>query len=126
MGEFQITEAMLEKFYKLNQKKKEIEASMQEMKKQFHHYFDETVGENVKGQVTAGEYKLQRQIRAIEKFDDDKTVEKLEELKLEDLMVKKPDIDKIKAAMHLGILKENDLEDCRVINLSSAITVKTV
>lgn len=125
MGESQVTEGMLEKFYRLNQKKKEIESAMKEMKKQFHNYFDETVGENVKGQVTVGDYILQRQVRTIEKFNEAKTVEKLEELKLEDLVVKKPDIDKMKAAINLGILKENDLEDCRVINISPALSVKT-
>src|ERR1700730_13091191 len=106
MGEYLVTEEMLEKFYRLNQKKKEIESALDELKKQFHLYFDKTVGENVKGQVTVGEYKLQRQVRTIEKFNEEKTVEKLVALQFEDLMVKKPDIDKIKAAINLGILNE--------------------
>jgi hypothetical protein len=126
MGEYLVTEEMLEKFYRLNQKKKETESALDELKKQFHRYFDKTVGENVKGQVTVGEYKLQRQVRTIEKFNEEKTVEKLEALQFEDLMVKKPDIDKIKAAINLGILNENELDGCRVINITPAISVKPI
>jgi hypothetical protein len=123
MGESLVTEEMLEKFYRLNQKKKEIDSAMNELKKQFHHYFDETVGENLKGQVTVGDYKLQRQVRTTEKYNEDKTVEKLEVLQLQDLLVKKPDNDKIKAAISLGILKEADLDECRIVSVSPAISV---
>ncbi|HET6871873.1 MAG TPA: hypothetical protein VFH42_02685, partial [Sporolactobacillaceae bacterium] len=96
MGDFHLNEEMLEKFYRLNLKKKEIESALDELKQQFHQYFDQTIGENAKGQVTVGEYKLQRQIRTIEKFIDDKTVERLVALQLEDLLVRKPDAEKIK------------------------------
>ncbi|WEG14721.1 hypothetical protein PU629_10385 [Pullulanibacillus sp. KACC 23026] len=123
MGDGHVTEEMLEKFYRLNLKKKEIDSAMNELKKQFHNYFDETIGENLKGQVTVGDYKLQRQIRTIEKFNEDKTAEKLEALNLEDLLVKKPDIEKMKAAISLGLLKEADLVDCRVVSVSPAISV---
>lgn len=126
MGENRITEDMLEKFYRLNQKKKEMESALNELKQQFHLYFDETVGENVKGQVIVGDYHLQRQVRTSEKIKEDQTVERLEALNLKDLLVRKPDVEKIKSAMSLGILKESDLEDCWVTNHSPAILVKPV
>lgn len=52
-----LTEEMLEKYYEINQKKKEIETAMQEMERECHHYFDETVGKNVKGEVILVDYK---------------------------------------------------------------------
>jgi hypothetical protein len=126
MGDFHLNEEMLEKFYRLNLKKKEIESALDELKQQFHQYFDQTIGENAKGQVTVGEYKLQRQIRTVENFIDDKTVERLVALQLEDLLVRKPDAEKIKSALKLGILNEDQVDDCRVVNITPAISVKPV
>lgn len=121
-----ITEEMVTQYFEWSQQKKEIESKMEEYKKAFHLYFDQNVGLNTKGQVKIGNYKLQRLIRKTEKYDDVQTVQRLEELQLNDLIqvVKRPDEDKIKSAIHLGFLKENDLDGCLKVYSSSAISVK--
>lgn len=123
-----ITGDMLKKYYDLNKKKKEIEQEMNHLKKLFHTYFDGEAGPQSKGEFTYNGFKLQRQIRKSEKFKDDLTVAKLEELKMSDLIktVKKPDDEKINAAVSLGLLEEEVLTDLRVTNYSAAITVKEV
>jgi hypothetical protein len=121
-----VTEEMVTQYYELSQRKKEIENKMEEYKKIFHHYFDNNVGINTKGQIKIGSFKLQRQIRTTEKYDEAVTVQRLEDLNLNDLIqiVKRPDEEKIKSAIHLGFLKENDIEGCRKIYSSPAISVK--
>lgn len=121
-----LTREMLSHFLELNKKKKEIEAELEELKNTFNAYFDETVGENLKGEVLLKEYKLQRQIRQSEKYDQETTVKKLEELQLNDLLKKIPDEKKIKSAIELGILKEEELEGCKIVNTSKAIYVKNI
>lgn len=119
-----ITRDMLVHYQELNQKKKEIEAQLEEFKKVFNQYFDISVGQNVKGEMTISDYKLQRQIRITEKYKQEETVKKLEELNLQELIQKKPDEEKIKSALNLGLLNEADLENCKIVNSSQAIYVK--
>lgn len=119
-----ITREMLARYQELNDKKKEVEKQLDELKKIFNHYFDISVGENNKGEMIIDDFKLQRQIRTTEKYMQEETVNRLEELKLMDLIQKRPDEGKIKSALNLGLLKEEDLEDCRIISLSQAIYVK--
>ncbi|PLR86443.1 hypothetical protein [Bacillus sp. V33-4] len=123
-----ITGEMLVKYYELNKKKKEIELEMNQLKDTFHHYFDDQVGSNDKGEITIDGYKLQRQIRKTEKFNEEETVKRLEELQMTDLIkvVKKPDDIKIKSAINLGLIKTEDLEGCILSTTSPAITVKPV
>lgn len=122
-----ITGEMLENYYELNKKKKEIEQEMKELKEIFHAYFNDQVGVNQKGQVTQGGFKVQRQIRKSEKYNDE-TVSRLEALNMNELItvIKKPDDEKIKAAIGLGLLEEAELADCKTATISAAISVKAV
>jgi len=121
-----ITGDMLINYYELNKKKKEIEAEMNQLKKIFHDYFDRQVGTLDKGEITLNGYKLQRQIRKTEKFNEEETIKRLEHLKMNDLIqiVKKPDTIKINSALNLGFLQEKDLEGCIITTTSPAISVK--
>lgn len=122
----EITKTMLWEYNQLNEQKKDIEIKLEELKKIFHHYFDESVGANEKGELIIEGYKLQRQIRKVEKFDNAKTVDRLESLNMLDLVqiIKKPDEEKVKAAINLGFLTEDDLEGCISVQSSGAIYVK--
>jgi hypothetical protein len=123
-----ITDEMLVKYYELSKKKKEIELEMNELKDTFHDYFNKLVGPTNKAEVTINGYKLQRQMRKIEKYNEEVTVKRLEELQMTDLVqvVKKPDDAKIKSALQLGLLDEKNLEGCIVTSYSPAISVKTL
>jgi hypothetical protein len=119
---------MLVKYYELNKKKKEIELEMNQLKDLFQDYFNKLVGPDNKAEITLNGYKLQRQIRKIEKYNEEVTVKRLEELQMNELVqvVKKPDDAKIKSALQLGLLSENNLEGCIVTSYSPAISVKTL
>nr|WP_276531374.1 hypothetical protein [Fictibacillus nanhaiensis] len=119
---------MVIKYNTLSAKKKELEKELDELKNVFHIYFDNLVGKNEKGEVTVNNYKLQRQIRKSEKFNDEKTVHRLTELNMTDLIqhVPKPDEEKVKSAINLGLIKEEDLEGCLIKSASQAIVVKTL
>ncbi|MFD0824188.1 hypothetical protein ACT8ZR_00745 [Neobacillus sp. M.A.Huq-85] len=121
-----LTGDMLVKYYELNKQKKEIELEMNQLKESFQHYFDQFVGENVKGEITISGYKLQRQIRNSEKYNDELTIKRLEELQMNDLIqiVKKPDDGKIKAALQLGLINQEHLDGCIIKTSSPAINVK--
>lgn len=119
-----ITKEMLVHFTELSLRKKDIEQQLEDLKKVFNDYFDTNVGHQLKAEMTIGDYKLQRQIRTIEKFTQEKTITRLEELNLMDLIQKKPDEKKIKSALNLGLLKEDDLADCRTVQTTQAIVVK--
>ncbi len=121
-----MTGEMLINYYDLNKKKKEIEMEMNQLKNRFHLYFDNQVGSNQKGEVTIDGYKLQRQIRKTEKFNEEATIKRLEELQMNDLIqiVKKPDDVKIKSALTLDFLNTEDLDGCIETSFSPAITVK--
>jgi hypothetical protein len=123
-----ITEEMLVKYYELNKQKKEIELEMNQLKEVFHKYFNTLIGPNYKGEITVNGYKLQRQVRKTEKFNEEMTVKRLEDLQMNDLIqiVKKPDDLKIKSAITLGLLTDKHLEGCIVTTYSPAISVKTL
>ncbi|MBM7643957.1 hypothetical protein JOD45_000148 [Scopulibacillus daqui] len=125
-SDVKITESMVKRFHELNLKAKEIEDELSELKKKFNHYFDHTLGENAKGEWAFGHLKLQRQIRKSEKFNEEKTVKKLEELNLLDCIetVKKPNKEKINAAVTLGLLSPYDLEECLIKRVSKVIVVR--
>lgn len=126
--DYTISEDLVIKYNTLSAKKKELEKELDELKKVFHIYFDNLVGQNEKGEVTVNNYKLQRQIRKSEKFNDEKTVHRLTELNMTDLIqhVPKPDEEKVKSAINLGLIKEEDLEGCLIKSASQAIVVKTL
>jgi len=117
---------MLVKYYELNKQKKEIEMEINQLKGYFHLYFDQVIGSNLKGDITISGYKLQRQIRNTEKYNEEVTIKRLEDLQMNDLIqiIKKPDEVKIKSAINLGLLNEKQLEDCIIKTSSPAITVK--
>lgn len=119
-----VTREMLSRYLELNRRKKEIEAELEELKSAFNSYFDELVGKGLKGEVILKDYQLQRQIRRIEKYNQENTVKKLEELQLHDLIEKRPDEKKLKSALHLGLLKEEELAECKTVNMTQAIYVK--
>jgi hypothetical protein len=121
-----ITADMITRYNDLSKKKKEIEMEMENLKEIFHQYFDSHVGINHKGELIDNGLKLQRQIRKYEKYSTVPTVYKLEELNMKELIktVKIPDEEKMNAAIKLGFLKEQDLENCKLITYSKAISVK--
>lgn len=123
-----ITEEMLVKYYELGKKKKEIELEMNQLKDLFHDYFNKLVGPNEKGEISVNGYKLQRQMRKIEKYNEELTIQRLEGLQMNELIqvVKKPDDVKIKSALTLGLLNDKHLEGCMVTTFSPAISVKTL
>jgi uncharacterized protein YhaN len=123
-----ITGDMLNRYYELNKQKKEIEVEMNQLKETFQAYFNQQVGVHHKGELTLNGFKLQRQIRKMEKYQEEETIKRLEELKMTDLIqvVKKPDELKIKAALNLGLLHQNHLEGCIATTFSPAISVKPI
>jgi hypothetical protein len=123
-----ITGEMLSRYYELNKQKKEIELEMNELKDVFHHYFEKLIGSNDKGEITINGFKLQRQVRKQEKYNEEITIKRLEELRMNDLIqvVKKPDDLKIKSALNLGLLTDKHLEGCLITTYSPAISVKSV
>ncbi|MFJ7726232.1 hypothetical protein ACIQXV_08710 [Neobacillus sp. NPDC097160] len=123
-----ITGEMLVRYYELNKQKKEVELEMNQLKDVFQTYFNNLIGSHHKGEITISGYKLQRQIRKTEKYNEEETIRRLEELQMNDLIqvIKKPDDGKIKAALNLGLLTANNLEGCIVTNYSPAILVKPI
>lgn len=95
-----ITREMLQRFEQLNFEKKQIDKQLTDLKKTFNDYFDITVGENLKGEITIEDYKIQRQIRKTEKFEQEKTIKRLEDLNMMDLIQKRPDEEKIVSALN--------------------------
>lgn len=123
-----ITGEMLLKFYELNKKKKEIEVEMNALKDHFQIYFNNLVGSSNKGEISISGFKLQRQVRKTEKYNEEVTIRRLEDLQMNDLIqvVKKPDDGKIKAALQLGLLSPEHLQDCIVTSYTPAISVKPI
>jgi site-specific recombinase XerC len=118
----------LVRYYELNKQKKEIELEMNKLKEVFQDYFNSLVGPANKGEITISGYKLQRQIRKTEKYNEEVTMKRLEELQMTELIqvVKKPDDVKIKAALNLGLLSLTQLEGCLITTCSPAISVKSL
>jgi hypothetical protein len=121
---YDVTEEELRKFYELNKQKKEIETELNQLKKQVHQFLDHSFGKEQKGEVQRGNYKAQRQIRSSTNYHDEHTVQKLEELNLGDFILKRPDIEKIEAAIKIGLVEEKAFEECRETKLTQAIVVK--
>jgi hypothetical protein len=121
-----VDEEMLNRYHELNQQKKDIDNEMAELKKVFHQYFDTTIGQKENGETIVGDFMLQRQIRGSESLDEERTVHLLEELNLTDCIetVKRPDRQKIDAAVTLGLLSQTDIEDCIIKKVTQAIIVK--
>ena len=127
-GSVIITAEMVGKYHELSLQVKRIEGELDELKKVFHQFFDMQLGEEEKGEYEIGEFKLQRQIRESEGYHEINTVKVLEELNLTDCIqiVKKPDKEKIDAAITLGLLSSKDLAECIHRKVTKAIVVKKV
>lgn len=117
---------MLARFYSLQELKKEIEQELGQLKDKLNDYFDESVGENRAGEIEQEGYVLKRQIRKTEKFDEERAVKRLEELQMADLIetVKRPDKNKVHAAVELGLLRAEQVEDLTVRQYSRVLVVK--
>ncbi|WP_338780003.1 hypothetical protein [Metabacillus sp. FJAT-52054] len=105
---------------------KELESEQSQLKEELHAYFDGRFGENQKGKAEIGDYVVQRQIRSMDSYAEENLIARLEELQLEDciMTVKKPNKEKIDAALTLGILSGDQLKDCILHKLSKALIVK--
>jgi hypothetical protein len=128
INEFLITDEMVNRYYELNLQAKQIDRELANLKKEFHTYFDSTNGINMKGESAIGDYLVQRQIRCSKSYDEVKTVHLLEELNLSDCIqtLKRPDEEKIEAAITLGLLKQSEIDDCIKRKVSPAILVKKI
>jgi len=126
MGSIVITEEMVARFFQLVKKEKEIEKELNQLKRQFNDYFDAKVGNSEKGEKEIGPYRLQRQIRVRESYKEEEVVRKLEELNLRDCIqyIKKPDYRKLEAAIALGLLSEDELDEYKERKFTPVITVK--
>ncbi|GAB3798435.1 hypothetical protein [Virgibacillus kimchii] len=123
-----ITADDLERYYTLRKQKAEMEKEINELKKKIHAHLDAQLGEKQKGSVTLGSYQANRQIRSSVQYNSVETIEKLEELNLKDFIVveKKPDTEKLEAAMKIGLVEKEEFEECKNTKLTQAIVVKEV
>ncbi|CDQ38097.1 MULTISPECIES: hypothetical protein [Virgibacillus] len=121
-----ITEEEIKRYYVLHEQKKEMEQELNQLKKKFHHYLDNTTGKDRKGDIQRGNYQVLRQIRSAIKYTPEQTVQKLEELQLSDFVIteKRPDTEKLDAAIKLGLVDEAAFEDCKNTKVTQAIVVK--
>jgi hypothetical protein len=128
VSENSISEKMLERYVLLSKLSKDAKEEMDKIKQVFHAYFDEQSGSNTKAEITIGDYFIQRQIRVSESFDDEKTVEHLEQLNLKDCIqyVKRPDEKKIEAAIQLGLLNGEEMNRLKINKSTQAISVKKI
>lgn len=123
-----VTEDKISRYYELQRQAKELEKEMSKLKKEFHHYFDLRDGEYSKSEKTTEHYALQRQIRVSKQYDDQKTIQLLKELSLEDCIqvLERPDQEKIDAAVTLGLIEKESLEQCIQMKHSQAIVVRKI
>jgi hypothetical protein len=121
-----ITEEELKRYVELNQRKKEIEQEMNELKKRFHDALDSSYGKQGKGELQQGNYKLQRQIRSTVSYDNEGTVQKLEELNLKEFImeIKTADTEKLESAINLGLVEEADFKEYKKTRVTQSIVVK--
>jgi len=121
-----ISEKQLSRYFELSETAKELEKEMKEIKQVINTFFDKTIGKDQKGEVVIGNFRLQRQIRLTENYDEEKTVIRLEEKQLNDCIqtIRIPSKEKIEAAITLGLLDESDIEDCVVRKVTKAISVR--
>lgn len=122
-----ISEEEVKRYYILQQEKKEMEHEMKQLKKKFHHFLDESAGKNKRGEIHRGDYCIQRQIRTSIYYTPEITVSKLEEMQLSDFVIteKRPDTEKLEAAIRLGLVNEEDFADCKDTKITQAIVVRT-
>lgn len=122
----QLTTDMLKRYFELNNQKKKIDNELKLLKNNLHDILDESIGKEQKGELQRGDYKVQRQIRSSISYIDENTVEKLEELNLNDCIVhvKRPDTDKLEAAIKLGLVEESEFEGCKKTKVTQALVVK--
>lgn len=118
----------VERYHQLLAQLKKAEKELEELKQGFHLYFDHHVGQGTRGVENVGDFTVQRQIRESRRYDDQKTVRVLEELQLSDCIIvtKKPDSEKVDAALALGLIAEHQLVDCLIQKRIPAILVKKV
>ncbi|WP_042221164.1 hypothetical protein [Oceanobacillus manasiensis] len=123
-----ITEEDIKRYDILNKQKKELEQEMNRLKKKFHTYLDEELGEDKAGDVTRGHFNLKRQIRSSTAYDPELTIKMLEDASLQDfvLIEKKPDTEKLEAAIKLGLVEKEPFEKCKKVKSTQAIVVKEV
>ncbi|MCA1030285.1 hypothetical protein LCL95_04435 [Bacillus timonensis] len=123
-----MNEETIAKYYELNEQYKQLDKELKSIKKLINDYFDELVGKSGKGEAVLGQYKVQRQVRTVESFDDEKTIDTLQKLNLNDCIkvIKRPDLEKIEAAITLGLLASKDIEECKETKMSPAIVVRKV
>lgn len=121
-----LMEEMASRFFTLNKEAKQIEDELKQLKKEFNDYFDHKAGPDQKGVLHAGNYQIQRQIRTTESYKEEEAVKKLEEANLGEclLVVKKPDKEKIEAAIKLGLLAEDYLSELTVRKMTKVVMVK--
>ncbi|MCD7036495.1 hypothetical protein LRR81_19795 [Metabacillus sp. GX 13764] len=119
-------EEMAARFFTLSKEAKKAEDELKKLKKEWNDYFDSEAGANEKGALQAGPYQVQRIIRVTECYEEEKAVARLEEENLSDciLTIKKPDKEKIEAAVKLGLLEKDALNECTVRKISKVVTVK--
>ncbi len=125
-AEGSLTTDMLKRYFELNNQKKKIDNELKLLKNNLHEILDESIGKEQKGELQRGDYKIQRQIRSSISYIDEKTVAKLEELNLNDCIihVKRPDTNKLEAAIKLGLVEENEFEGCKKTKVTQALVVK--
>lgn len=121
-----ITEEMVARFSELSKQAKEIDKELAQLKKLFNEYFDLTVGKNEKGWVSFESFVLERHIRTSEKYREEETVEKLEDMNLSECVkvVKKVDEEKVNAVLTLGLLPPEVLAEYKERKFVPVITVK--
>lgn len=123
-----MNEEKLERYYQLQKLIKKLEEELQQLKQQIHTYFDHEVGQNSKGSKVFGQYVVQRQVRTSIKYHPVLTVERLEELQLEDCIETKKEVNegKLKAALELGLVQADQLTDCLIQKEALALVVRKV
>lgn len=128
VSESYISEKLLERYMYLTKVTKDAKEEMDKIKQVFHSFFDEQSGVQTKAEMTIGDYFIQRQVRTSESFDDVKTVDYLEKANLRDCIkhVKKPDEQKIEAAIQLGLLNGKEINELKVSKSTQAISVKRI
>jgi len=123
-----VTEEMIKRYQLLNQQAKEIDKELTRLKNTFNQYFDLTVGKNEKAEISFDNFLLQRQVRISEKYRQQEAIQRLEELQLTDCIKveKTVDDEKVKAAIALGLLPKDALEEFKERKYSSAIYVREI
>ncbi|MFD2629817.1 hypothetical protein [Oceanobacillus kapialis] len=123
-----ISEEDIKRYDILNKQKKELEQEMNRLKKKFHTYLNEEIGADKPGEIKRGNYQLKRQIRSSILYETELTLKKLEDANLHDfiLVERKPDTEKIEAAIKLGLVEKEAFEDCKKVKATQAIVVKEV